>query len=122
MEIINRSFLKESKGAAIIEYVLLLSIISLTVITVFVPVVNVVENMICTINCSLLEAQYKNYLSASNLNHSDAFFAQFLQGYKGNVCPNHKDLIFIDGNVRCSGHSKGNESDNGDDGDGVPFL
>ena len=65
-----RRILMDSRGAALTEYVLLLSTISLVVIIAFLSIVNSVENIVCSINCSILEVRYKNYISKSQTGHS----------------------------------------------------
>lgn len=58
-------------------------------------------------------------MDKKSLNHTDVLFSQFLQENGEDICPNQKDIIYIDGKIRCSMHSEDNED--GDDGS-VPFL
>lgn len=79
---------------------------------------------VCNVNCLQLEKMYYLYLLMEEIEHSEVIFVQFLQEYEEHICPDHGNISYVDGKVKCSVHIRGADavSEEDDDDKSVPFL
>jgi Tfp pilus assembly protein PilE len=89
-------------------------------------VIGVIEKSkkdVCDVNVLQLERMYETYLDLESIEHSDVVFVQYLQDYGQEICPEHGDISYVDGEVHCSLHPGDNEGgDSDEEGESVPFL
>ncbi|WP_247747104.1 prepilin-type N-terminal cleavage/methylation domain-containing protein [Alkalihalobacillus sp. BA299] len=100
--------------------IIIIGILASIAIPVVVGVIEKSKDEVCRINILQFEKEYVKHLTIESVDHSDVFFAQFLESYNYDLCDEDCNLTYIDGIVLCSDSS-------GDDGDtekdeGVPFL
>lgn len=122
-----RVWFKDEKGQAIIEYALILVLIvsCISFIAFFSGLVkNKIESITCRINCVIFESQYELYLVENDAKHSDTLYYHFVQCYEDSMCPKNFPVTYVNGKIKCSGHSNDDtiDKDDGDDGESVPFL
>lgn len=98
----------------------IISILASIAIPSYFSYVKKAKETVCNANCMQIERMYEAHLKLENIEHTDLVFEQFLQEYCQNVCPEHGDITYVDGKIKCSVHTREDDSKN-DDGD-VPFL
>ncbi|MCM3163759.1 type IV pilin protein [Metabacillus litoralis] len=112
----------DSRGLTLFEVLAVVIILGILVAIAVPSVVGLIEKAqedVCEGNRVELESKYKTHLTISNLEHSDVIFMEYIRQYGEVDCPEHGELVYVDGEIRCSVHSDGS----GDEGeDGVPFL
>lgn len=114
------------KGFTLIEIILVLAIMAILAMIAVPTFINIKEKAsetVCNANCLQFKRMYELYLTLENTDHIYAIFIEYLQEYGKNICPDQGDINYINGKVRCSVHSKGDNVESDDEGnEGVPFL
>jgi prepilin-type N-terminal cleavage/methylation domain-containing protein len=114
------------KGFTLIEIIVVLAIMAIfaaLAVPNFISIKEKASKTVCNANCLQFKRMYEAYLILENIDHTYAIFAEYLQEYEKNICPDQGDINYINGKVRCSVHSKGDNVESDDEGnEGVPFL
>jgi len=115
-----------NKGFTLVEIIIVLAIIAIlasVAVPSFIGCIEKAKKEVCNTNCLQLERMYETYLILEGTDHTDVVFAQYLQEYGENICPDHGDISYVDGKVQCSIHTEEDDNDSDDKDDGsVPFL
>jgi prepilin-type N-terminal cleavage/methylation domain-containing protein/prepilin-type processing-associated H-X9-DG protein len=122
----NKRIKKYTKGFSLVELIVVISIIAF-LSTIVVPAYNgyikKAEEEVCNANILQLKRMYNVHLDLDNIEHTDTVFEQFLQECCKSMCPDHGNIAYVDGRVRCSIHVREEDTESGNDDDGdVPFL
>jgi prepilin-type N-terminal cleavage/methylation domain-containing protein len=117
-----RRIVVKSGGFTLVEVlavIVILGIIAAIAVLSVWGLIEKAEKDVCNSSVLVIERRYKAFLELENVDRPDLYFAKFLQGYDGDVCPAGGELSYVDGSVKCSVHSE-IEDDQGDED--VPFL
>lgn len=92
-----------NKGFTLIELLLVIVILAI-VASIVVPSINgIVERVkekVCIENRLRVERAYDEvYIFINDVNHNELLFAQYLQEYKGELCPQNGDISYADGKI-----------------------
>ena len=101
----------------LLAVIVIISVIIIIIFPLFNKLIESTNEQVCTNNILILENQYRTYLVYSKKSDEELVFMEFLNGYNEEVCPNHGNLYYVDGNIYCDYHSN-NEHGN----EPVPYL
>lgn len=113
--------MKNNEGVTLVELVLVISILAILIVIAVPEVTSFVaksKEKVCDINCSELEKAYNAHITTENLTDTGNIFEEYLGLYSKNICPSGGTIIYTNGEIKCSIHSK--EAD--EEQDDVPYL
>jgi prepilin-type N-terminal cleavage/methylation domain-containing protein len=116
------------KGFTLVEVMAVIAILGIIAGIAVLNVVGTIDKSkeeVCYVNLSQLERMYESYLALEGIEHSDLVFVQSLHDFGEDICPEHGDISYVYGKVRCSVHPRDVEiedSEEEEQDEGVPFL
>lgn len=110
----------QASGFTLIELIVVISVMSILALILVPSVAKSVESAkkkVCGLNRMQLQQMYEGYLEEGTIEHSVDFLNQYIEEVKKDVCPAGGQIIYKDGEIKCSRHA-GEEQGEKD----VPYL
>jgi hypothetical protein len=102
--------------------ILVLGILAGIAVPIYFHFIEQYKSDLYEVNHVEVSRQYEQYMDFEQVDHSPVVFEEFLREIDGDVCPVDDELSFVDGHVKCSVHSDGDEDEDDVNDDGVPYL
>ncbi|RDI41650.1 type II secretion system protein [Falsibacillus pallidus] len=113
------------RGFTLIELlavIVVLGIVMSIAVLSYSSIIEKSEKDVCHLNRVTVEKDYRQYLTLEGEDTSEVLFAEFLRQYDRDLCPGRGEFVYEEGAVICSVHSEVVPEEDGDVGDGVPYL
>lgn len=115
-----------AKGFTLLETIVVIAILGVIAGIAALSVNGLIEKSkreVCHVNVVNVERLYESHLNFKAIEHSEAYFTQFILDLGNEICPDRGHISYVDEVVNCSLHPKDNEvKDSNDKVEDVPFL